>query len=161
MPFQGDEFQPHMITVGNRVLLRCSRHPFLSYCELCHLISSSFECRMLAGTGVHRTDDDFLLAFALLLNGVHELFDCPSRNISISVGNFSSKIECPKGWYIALLVVLIELPVGRSDFALKENGLRRADVCAVKQCPSVVVIGLERFWHLVDTGRWEWKDECI
>ena len=116
---------------------------------------------MLAGTGVHRTDDDFLLAFALLLNGVHELFDCPSRNISISVGNFSSKIECPKGWYIALLVVLIELPVGRSDFALKENGLRRADVCAVKQCPSVVVIGLERFWHLVDTGRWEWKDECI
>ena len=57
--------------------------------------------------------------------------------------------------------IFIELPVSRSDFALKENGLRCADAGAVKQCPSVVVIGLERFGHLVETGMWKWKDECI
>ena len=118
------------MAVGNRVLLRRGDHSFFGHLDLCHLVASSFVCRVLACTGEHRTDDDFLLAFATFLHGVHEFFGRPLGNVDVRVGNFFANVEGSKGWYVAFGSFFVVLPVGQSDFALKKDDLRCADIDA-------------------------------
>ena len=92
LPLQGDELQAHMIAVGNRVLLRRCRHPFLSYGELCSFIASSFECSVGAFTSAHRPHDHFLLSFPFLLDGIHKFFSRPFRK-DVALGDLSAKVK--------------------------------------------------------------------
>ena len=42
-PFHSDKLQPHVVAVGNRVLLRRGDHSYVSYTKLSFLIASSLE----------------------------------------------------------------------------------------------------------------------
>ena len=112
-----------MIAMGNRVFLRRGCHSFFSHGELCHFIATSFESRMLACALIHRPNDDVLLSFSFLLDGVHKLFCHPIRKGLVAIGDFSAKVEGPKGGHVATLEVFVVCPVGRSDLALKNDEL--------------------------------------
>ena len=107
---------------------------------------------MGACTSVQRPEDDILLTFSFLLDGVHKLLSRPIRNVRVTVRDFSAEEKCPKGWHVAPGVVFMILPVCRSDLALKKYGLRCVDRCSMEQRPGVVVMIFVWRWHLKVTG---------
>ena len=97
-PFESNEFQAHMIAVGNRVLLRCGNYAFFSHIELSFFIASSFQRQVIPGSSIHRANCNFLLAFALFLHGIEEFLFCPGWDVLVSIRDLSANVEGPKGW---------------------------------------------------------------
>ena len=159
LPFQSDEFQSHMIAVGNRVFLRRCCHSFFSHGELCHFIAPSFESSMLACTSVHRPDDDVLLSFPFLLDGIHKFLGRPIRK-SVAICNLSAEVKSSKGGHITSGVIFVVRPVCWSDLTFKQNCLGGSDRRPMEKRPGVILVIFEERWHLEVTGLWKWKDEC-
>ena len=47
-PFESNEFQAHVVAMGNRVLLRSGDYACFSHIELALFVASSFQCKVLS-----------------------------------------------------------------------------------------------------------------
>ena len=114
---------------------------------------------MLAGTSIQRPNDDVLLSFPFLLDGVHKLLCCPIRK-DVDIGDFSAKVKGPKSGHVTFGRVLVVSPVCWSDLTFEQNRLRGSDRCPMEKCPGVILVMIEGRWQLKVTGIGKWKDEC-
>ena len=73
-----------------------------------------------------------LLAFSLLLNGIHQVLGRPFWK-GVAFSDFSAKIEGSKGGNVTSAEVAIERPVSRSDFSFQQDGLSGFDGGAVEE----------------------------
>ena len=87
-----------MVAVRNRVLLGRVDYAFVAHAKLSFFVASSFESDVLMGSSIHRAHGDILLALALFLHGIKEGRFCTGRDRFVSIGDFSAKVKCPKGW---------------------------------------------------------------
>ena len=114
---------------------------------------------MLACASVHRLNDDVLLSFPFLLDGVHKLLSRPIRK-DVAIGDLSAEVKGSKGGHVTSGVVFVVRPVCWSDLTFKKNRLRGSDRRPMEKRPGVILVMFEERWHLEVTGVWKWKDEC-
>ena len=112
-----------MVAAGNRVLLRRGDDSLVGYTKLRHFVATSFVCGVDICTSIHRPNDDVLLSFSFLLDGVKKLSCRPIWDGLVAVGYFSAKVKGPEGWHVTPLKVLVARPVCWSDLTLKEDEL--------------------------------------